>query len=115
MIRYALLMRGRDPILWDFGSAVRHHQLYSDWVPDENYRAGFLGFRGAVDPDGAGLMRDAVTEIVSLLKEGGLADAPVGLDIVEQPVLFELQRRSEARRVGKACVRKGKLRWTQIT
>src|SRR3546814_10822377 len=65
MIRYALLMRGRDPILWDFGSAVRHHQLYSDWVPDENYRAGFLGFRGAVGQEGAGLVRDAVTEIVS--------------------------------------------------
>src|ERR1700733_8317697 len=29
MIRYALLFRDRDPILWDFGSAVRHHQLYS--------------------------------------------------------------------------------------
>jgi len=92
MIRYALLMRGRDPILWDFGSAVRHHQLYSDWVPDENYRAGFLGFRGAVDPEGGGLMRDAVAEIVSLLKEEGLADAPVGLDIVEPPFLFEMQR-----------------------
>jgi len=92
MIRYALLMRGREPILWDFGSAVRHHKLYSDWVPDENYRAGFLGFRGAVDPDGAGLMRDAVSEIVSLLAEAGLAGAPLGVDIVEPPFLFELQR-----------------------
>src|SRR4051812_21960124 len=26
MIRYALLMPGKDPILWDFGSAVKHHQ-----------------------------------------------------------------------------------------
>lgn len=92
MIRYALLMRGRDPILWDFGSAVRHHKLYSDWVPEENYRAGFLGFRGAVSPDGVGLMRDAVTEIKSLLMAEGLADAPVGLDIVEPPFLFEMQR-----------------------
>jgi Xaa-Pro dipeptidase len=92
MIRYALLMRGHEPILWDFGSAVRHHKLYSDWLPDENYRAGFLGFRGAVDPDGAGLMRDAVSEIRSILVAAGLADAPVGLDIVEPPFLFELQR-----------------------
>ncbi|MCU1442640.1 MAG: aminopeptidase, partial [Cryobacterium sp.] len=92
MIRYTLLMRGHDPILWDFGSAVRHHKLYSGWVPEENYRAGFLGFRGAVDPDGAGLMRDAVSEIKSLLTAAGLADARVGLDIVEPPFLFELQR-----------------------
>ncbi len=93
MIRYALLMRGRDPILWDFGSAVRHHKLYSDWVPEDHYRAGFLGFRGAVDPTGgADLMKDAVAEIASLLREAGLADAPVGIDIVEPPFLFELER-----------------------
>jgi Xaa-Pro aminopeptidase len=93
MIRYALLMRGHDPILWDFGSAVKHHKLYSDWVPEENYRAGFLGFKGAVAPEGgAGLMVDAVAEIKSLLSAAGLADAPLGLDIVEPPFLFELER-----------------------
>ena len=91
MIRYCLLTRDREPILWDFGSAVRHHKLYSHWLPDESWRPGFLGFRGAVAPD-AGLMRDAVTEIKALLVEAGVADAPVGVDIVEPPFLFEMQR-----------------------
>jgi Xaa-Pro aminopeptidase len=91
MIRYALVFRDRDPILWDFGSAVRHHQLYSQWLPEENWRPGFLGFRGAVAPE-AGLMRDAVTEIKGLLREAGVLAAPLGLDIVEPPFLFELQR-----------------------
>lgn len=91
MIRYCLLTRGEEPILWDFGSAVRHHKLYSKWLPDENWRPGFLGFRGAVAPD-AGLMRDAVTEIKGLLVAAGVADAPVGIDIVEPPFLFEMQR-----------------------
>jgi Xaa-Pro aminopeptidase len=90
MIRYALLTRDREPVLWDFGSAVKHHKLYSKWLPEENWRAGFLGFRGAVAPD-AGLMRAAVTEIKSLLVEAGVADAPVGVDIVEPPFLFEMQ------------------------
>ncbi len=92
MIRYALLTRGADaPVLWDFGSAVRHHQLHSQWTPTENYRPGFLGFRGAVDPK-VGLMQDAVTEIKAMLVEAGVADLPVGVDIVEPPFLFELQR-----------------------
>jgi Xaa-Pro aminopeptidase len=91
MIRYALLARGRDPVLWDFGSAVKHHKLYSRWVPEENYRAGFLGFRGAVAPS-VGLMQEAVAEIKSLLVEAGVADMPVGVDIVEPPFLFEMQR-----------------------
>src|SRR5215472_10048965 len=91
MIRYALVLRDRDPILWDFGSAVRHHQMYSRWLPQENWRPGFLGFRGAVAPE-AGLMRDAVTEIKGLLQEAGVLGAPLGIDIVEPPFLFELQR-----------------------
>ncbi len=91
MIRYALVLRDRDPILWDFGSAVRHHKLYSRWLPEENWRPGFLGFRGAVAPE-AGLMHDAVTEIRGLLGEAGALGAPVGVDIVEPPFLFELQR-----------------------
>jgi Xaa-Pro dipeptidase len=91
MIRYALVTRDGDPILWDFGSAVRHHKLYSKWLPEENNRPGVLGFRGAVAPD-AGLMRSAVTEIKAILTEAGVADAPVGIDIVEPPFLFEMQR-----------------------
>jgi len=91
MIRYALLTRDREPVLWDFGSAVKHHKIYSQWVPEENYRAGFLGFRGAVAPS-VGLMETAVAEIRSLLVEAGVADQPVGVDIVEPPFLFELQK-----------------------
>jgi Xaa-Pro dipeptidase len=91
MIRYALVFADRDPILWDFGSAVKHHQLYSRWLPEENWRPGFLGFRGAVAPS-AGLMRDAVTEIKGLLAEAGVAGEPLGIDIVEPPFLFELQK-----------------------
>lgn len=91
MIRYALLTRDRDPVLWDFGSAVRHHQVYSPWVPEKNYRAGFLGFRGAVAPT-VGLMESAVAEVRSLLSEAGVADQPVGVDIVELPFLFEMQK-----------------------
>ena len=93
MIRYALLMRGQAPILWDFGSAVRHHRLYSDWMPEDHHRPGFLGFKGAVAPEGgAGLMVDAVAEIKSLLTEQGVSDAPLGIDIVEPTFLFELER-----------------------
>ncbi|HEY8673986.1 MAG TPA: aminopeptidase P family protein, partial [Candidatus Dormibacteraeota bacterium] len=48
--RYVLLTRGGEPIVWDFGSAARHHQLYAPWIRPENSRAGMLGLRGAVAP-----------------------------------------------------------------
>ncbi|MFC9362948.1 M24 family metallopeptidase [Rhodococcus sp. NPDC057014] len=92
MSRYALLTRSEDaPYLWDFGSAVRHHQLYSNWLPDDNCRPGMLGLRGGVAPS-AGLMETAVREIKGLLEDAGVADLPVGMDIVEPPFLFEMQR-----------------------
>jgi Xaa-Pro aminopeptidase len=91
MTRYSLLTRGGEPLLWDFGSAVRHHKLYSQWLKEENNRPGMLGMRGAVAPS-AGLMAAAVKEIKSLLVEAGVAGEPVGIDIVEPAFLFEMQR-----------------------
>src|SRR5512141_240322 len=30
--RFCLLAREDEPIMWDFGSAARHHQLYNPWL-----------------------------------------------------------------------------------
>ena len=91
MTRYALLTPDSGPRLWDFGSAARHHRLYSPWLDPKDCHAGMLGLRGAIAPS-AGLMESAVREIKHMLEEAGVADAPVGVDIVEPPFLFEMQR-----------------------
>jgi Xaa-Pro aminopeptidase len=91
MTRYALLTRDHGPTLWDFGSAARHHRLHSPWLEQDDCRAGMLGLRGAIAPT-AGLMESAVREIKDLLQEAGVAGAPIGVDIVEPPFLFEMQR-----------------------
>ncbi len=91
MTRYALLTRGGDPMLWDFGSAARHHRLYSPWLKPEDCHAGMLGLRGAIAPT-AGLMESAVRQVKGLLEDAGVADQPVGVDIVEPAFLFEMQR-----------------------
>jgi Xaa-Pro aminopeptidase len=95
MTRYALLTDGGEPVLWDFGSAARHHQLYAPWLAAENCRAGMLGLRGAIAP-AAGLMKSAVREIRGMLRDAGLDHLPVGVDIVEPPFLFEMQRQGLA-------------------
>ena len=91
MTRYALLTRSGEPVLWDFGSAARHHQLYCPWLVPENCKAGMLGLRGAIAPD-VGLMTSAVREIKQLLADQGLDGQPVGVDIIELPFLAEMQR-----------------------
>lgn len=89
--RYALLPRGGEPVLWDFGSAAAHHRLHAPWLKPENCRAGMLGLRGAVAPD-AGLMDAAALEIKALLDDAGVGSDPVGVDMAETPMLFALQR-----------------------
>jgi Xaa-Pro aminopeptidase len=91
MTRYALLTRDGNPHLWDFGSAVRHHQLNSPWLQHDHNHPGMLGMRGAIAPS-AGLMESAVRQIKGLLEDAGVADAPIGVDIVEPAFLFEMQR-----------------------
>ena len=88
--RYSLLPQGHDPILWDFGSAAKHHQLFSPWLPEENWKAGMVGLRGTVHPD-AGLMTRAAKEIKSMLAEKGLDKEPIGVDLVEPSMMFALQ------------------------
>jgi Xaa-Pro dipeptidase len=89
--RWVLLTRGGDPILWDFGSAAVHHRLYSPWLKPENCKAGLVGLRGTVDP-AFGLMKHHAEEMASILKAAGVAKMPVGVDIIEPPMMFELEK-----------------------
>ena len=91
LTRYSLLTGNGDPYIWDFGSAARHHKLHAPWLHHDHCRAGLLGMRGAVGSD-ITLFRDAAKEIKSILVAEGVADMPLGLDVVEPPMLFELQR-----------------------
>ncbi|NOR37643.1 MAG: M24 family metallopeptidase [Woeseiaceae bacterium] len=89
--RYALFTGNPDPYLWDFGSAAAHHRLYAPWLKTDHCKAGMLGLRGSVPPE-ANLLKNAAREIHDLLKAQGVADMPVGVDIVEPPMLFALQQ-----------------------
>jgi Xaa-Pro aminopeptidase len=88
--RFTLLPQDDEPILWDFGSAARHHQLYAPWL-GERSRAGISTLRGAMSPE-AGRPEEVARKIRVELEERGLMGQPVGIDVVEPPVLFALQR-----------------------
>jgi Xaa-Pro aminopeptidase len=90
--RYVLLPRGgHDPILWDFGSAARHHTLYAPWLPEESFRAGVTPMRGAM-PDETGIPDLLGSRIAHELRERGLEGAPVGIDMTDMVALAALQR-----------------------
>ncbi len=90
MTRYALQTRGGEPHIWDFGSAAKHHRQNCPWLRTENIHAGMIGLRGAVAPD-AGLFRSAAREIARILRDEGVADMPLGVDIAEPPMVAALE------------------------
>lgn len=111
LIRFGLLLRGADgPVMWDFGSAARHHQLYNPWLDYSTAhadtdvhgahhgasqaltgaRAGISTLRGAFPPD-AGIARDVAQKVKREMEIHGLLGEPLGVDLIEMPILSELQ------------------------
>ena len=90
LARFTLLPQDDEPILWDFGSAARHHKLYCPWLGEERSRAGISTQRGAMLP-AAGRAEAVAHKIRVELEERGLLNEPVGVDAIELPVLFALQ------------------------
>ena len=101
LIRFALLPRGGQPVVWDFGSAAEHHVLYNPWLdhgsgarddiqPEHGSRAGISTLRGAFHPD-AGIAEGVAKTIKRELEKYGLAHEPLGVDVVEIPILLALK------------------------
>ena len=112
-IRFALITRNSDPIVWDFGSAAKHHKLYNPWLDvttteadadphaahhgavkprlESGARAGISTLRGAFHPD-AGIADEVARKVKRELEKFGLLGEPVGVDLIELPILFAMQK-----------------------
>ena len=88
--RFTLLPQNDEPILWDFGSAARHHQLNCPWL-GERSRSGIPLLRGAMSPE-MGRAENVARKIKVELEERGLHKEPLGVDVIEPPILFALQK-----------------------
>jgi Xaa-Pro aminopeptidase len=89
--RCVLLPRDGDPVLWDFGSAAKHHQLYAPWLPESSWQAGVTSMRGAM-PRETGVPDALAARIHRELSERGLASEPLGIDLTDMETLYSLHR-----------------------
>jgi Xaa-Pro dipeptidase len=88
--RWALVTRTGEPWIWDFGSAAKNHRLYSPWLIPEHSRGGNNGLQGAIAPD-SGLPQATAHEILEILRAEGVEGMPIGVDIIEMPMLRQLE------------------------
>ena len=88
--RWAVVTPTGQPKIWDFGSAARAHRLQLPSLYHEhNSVAGNAGLQGAIGPKNE-LHKRAVAEIVDWLKEAGVENEPIGVDVAETAMFFEL-------------------------
>ena len=73
--RFTLLPQNDEPILWDFGSAARHHQQNCPWL-GERSRAGIPSMRGSMTPE-MGREADVARKIRIELEARGLLKEPL--------------------------------------
>lgn len=88
--RWALLTRTGEPWIWDFGSAAKNHRLHSPWLKPEQSQGGNNGLQGAISPT-SGLPRGTARHIAEIMRDEGVADMPLGVDVIEMPMLRELE------------------------
>jgi Xaa-Pro aminopeptidase len=91
--RCVLLPREGDPVLWDFGSAAKHHRLYAPWLPESSWQAGVTSMRGAM-PRETGMPDALATQIHRQLADRGLESEPLGIDLTDMETLYSLQRQA---------------------
>ena len=90
--RYALITPNGRPRIFDFGSAAKAHRRQLPHMFDEtNSVGGNTGLQGAIHPR-VGLQARAAQEIRSIMKEEGVSDMPLGVDLAETSVFLELKR-----------------------
>ena len=129
LIRFSLLTRNSDPISWDFGSAAKHHQLYNPWLDvttaemDADPNAPHEGaVRPRLESRRARRHLDAARRVharrrhrrggrrarsSASSRSSGSPDQPLGVDVIELPILFALQQRGHRRRRRPAGVHGG--------
>jgi len=81
LARFTLLPQDDEPILWDFGSAARHHKLNCPWLGEDRSRAGISTQRGAMLP-AAGRAEEVARKIRVELEERGLLAQTLGVDAI---------------------------------
>ena len=82
-LRYAILVKGREPILYEQGDIGIHIKKNSPWIPAENVRHSFSWIKGAAGGASSMQVEKFTNAIVRDLEEAGVKDEPLGVDFID--------------------------------
>jgi Xaa-Pro aminopeptidase len=89
MGRYAIVPRGGEPYIFGFGSEVAAEKLYCPWIAERAYPA-HTTMNGAL-PKHFKAGDAFINDLRMVLKEHGVENEPVGVDILDGQLILALQ------------------------
>jgi Xaa-Pro aminopeptidase len=91
-LRYAVLVEGREPILYEQGDIGVHVRKHSPWLKPENVRHSFSWIKGAAGPASQAQVAKFTTALLGDLEEAGVTDQPLGVDFIDINMIRAFER-----------------------
>jgi Xaa-Pro aminopeptidase len=91
-LRYAVLVEGREPILYEQGDIGIHVKHHSPWLPPENVRHSFSWIKGAAGPAADMQVRKFTDALLNDLEDAGVRDQPLGVDFIDINMIRAFER-----------------------
>jgi Xaa-Pro dipeptidase len=91
-LRYAVVVEGREPILYEQGDIGIHIRAHSPWLPPENVRHSFAWIKGAAGAASAMQVDKFTTALLHDLEDAGVRDRPIGVDFIDINMMRAFER-----------------------
>ncbi len=82
-LRYAILVEGKEPILYEQGDIGVHIRKHSPWIPKENVRYSYSWIKGAAGPAAESQVEKFTNALLNDLEDAGVRDKPMGVDFID--------------------------------
>lgn len=92
-LRYAVLVEGREPIIYEQGDIGYHLREHSPWIPAENVRYSYAWIKGAAGPAASSQVAKFTDALYADLEEAGVEDRPLGVDFMDLNMIRVFEER----------------------
>ncbi len=82
-LKYAILIEGKEPILYEQGDIGIHIRRHAPWLKPENVRFSYSWIKGAAGPASEMQVKKFTDAIVRDLEEAGVRGKPLGVDFID--------------------------------
>lgn len=91
-LRYAILVEGREPILYEQGDIGIHIRTHCPWLPPENVRHSYSWIKGAAGPAASMQVEKFTNALLADLEDAGVRDQPLGVDFIDINMIQAFER-----------------------